>query len=332
MRKLFLKVALLVLPILFFLYFLPIFYYKNKGVNKEILSKFLDLYPLIKNKKCIVIAGDSRAERQLIPSIVEKNTGVKTINIAVSSGELISFMPYLNYFNPDSTTFIFSTSSWQINDGGISPGYFSLDAYIQLDLYERLSIYKFNLYDFIQMEDQLVRNSFKDIFRELTNTTKKYQYDQDVIHNKGFLAIHKYLKSTKAEFKWQKNRHQKEQHPWYQNLKSQGFRSKLFDYAISTLGSTNFRVILYQPPVLRSFYTSNKTTEIGLFESRFGAKLSKHSKQFKNITVLNFYDKPLMFLTDSCFYDPQHLNFNGAKKFTNYISQQLLYPTHLNSN
>ena len=325
MRKLFFKVALLVIPTLLFLYFLPILYYQNKGINKAILSKFSALYPLVKNKRCIVIAGDSRAERQLIPDLIEQKTGVKTVNIAVSSGDLISFLPYLHYFNPDSTTIVFSASSWQTNDGGITPGYFSLDTYIQLNFFQRLSIFKFNLKDYIEMEDQLLRNTFKDIFRDLSNNKKRYTYDPNVIHNKGFLAVNKYLPNQQILTKQSKNHtHKKNVHPWYQELDANGYRNQLFQKALATLGNSNFKVILYQPPVTKSFYISNKSNSIGAFESNYGFKLELVSKRYKNIHFINFYDHPLYFLNDSCFYDPQHLNYIGAKKFTDFITNQLL--------
>ena len=82
-----------------------------------------------RNSKLIVFAGDSRAERQLIPKLISKKIGVKCINLGVSSGELISFFPYLKLFNQDSTLFVFSVSSFQINDKLVNPSYLSFDTY-----------------------------------------------------------------------------------------------------------------------------------------------------------------------------------------------------------
>jgi hypothetical protein len=326
MRKLLVKLALLFLPIFIFLYFLPIFYYRNSGINKAILAKFSDLYPLIKNKKCIVIAGDSRAERQLIPSIIEKKTGIKTINLAVSSGELISFIPYLKYFNPDSTTFIFSVSSSQTNDGGVTPGYFSFEAYIQLNLFQRMSIFKYNLNYFLNMEDQLIRGTFKDFSRELTNNSKKYTYDKKIIRRNGFLGINKYLdKIQLSTCKSIKNKEKETNHPWYRDINANGYRNKLFQEALSTLGNSKFKIILYQPPVINSFYNSNKMNSIGKFESDFGTKIYHITKNYKNIRFFNFYDYPLDFLNDSCYYDAQHLNLKGAIQYSNFIANKIMH-------
>ena len=53
-------------------------------------------------KTNIIIAGDSRAERQLIPKVIKSETGINTINIAVSDGDLISTIYSIKKFYSNS--------------------------------------------------------------------------------------------------------------------------------------------------------------------------------------------------------------------------------------
>jgi hypothetical protein len=51
-------------------FFCEVYNKKNK-IEKEILGKVNALKNHLEGRKCIVIAGDSRAERHLIPKVIE---------------------------------------------------------------------------------------------------------------------------------------------------------------------------------------------------------------------------------------------------------------------
>ena len=38
----------------------------------------------------VIVAGDSRAERQVMPAIIERRTGWRTVNVATTAGDLIT--------------------------------------------------------------------------------------------------------------------------------------------------------------------------------------------------------------------------------------------------
>ena len=323
MLKFLSKILYFILPIYLCIYFVPKIYYSDKGIEKGVLAKFTDLYPLVKNKKCVVFAGDSRSERQIDPAVIERITGLKTINLAISSGELVSFLPYLKFFNPDSTLFVFSTSSWQTNDGAITPGYISLDSYVLLNFYQRLHLYKNNIVDLIKIEDRLIRSAFKDLFRGIFGNVKQFHYDSDIIKHLGFFGVNKpdLNKSFVKTESISKAKNVKSIHPWYRDLEKNGYRNLLFKDAIRQLGGSKFKIYMYQPPVDSSFYFSNWNTPIGKFENSFSKNISTACSKFKNITFLNFYDSRLSCLSDSLFYDPQHLNAKGARIFSSYIAK-----------
>ena len=54
----------------------------------------------------IVIGGDSRGERQLIPYSIESKTGYNSINISVTAGEIVSTAYALDVYSAHNNVYI----------------------------------------------------------------------------------------------------------------------------------------------------------------------------------------------------------------------------------
>lgn len=133
--------------------------------SMEIKIKMLNIDT---TKTNIIIAGDSRAERQLIPKIIKSKTGINTINIAVSGGDLVSTIYSIKkFFSNSDLIFVISASSWQINDGAIDQGYMSLKCFQKLTLKEKYQVYYKNLKEFSKLTKVLHIKAVKQL---ITNT------------------------------------------------------------------------------------------------------------------------------------------------------------------
>lgn len=281
---------------------------KNEGLDKELKFKIHKLLSITKNHKSIIIAGDSRAERQLIPKIISRKTGCKCINLGVSSGELVSFMPYLKLFNPDSTLFVFSLSSWQINDALTDYGYLSLDAYNQFNFFERCYLYRFNIRGLFKMEQQLIKN----ILRK--SKYKPTPEKEIMLNDFGYLKMDGIVNIKSLQIDYLKNRH-----IWYKSISSGGLRLRLFKTSIDKLCKNNFNCIIYQPPISPSWHKKIKNSKIDYFEKYFSNILKFNKIKSKRLQFLDFYNMPVQSLSDSMFCDAQHLNIKGALKFSNLM-------------
>ena len=320
MKKFILKSLSFILLIYISFFTFYKYYNINNKLEKEILGKVNALKPHIKNKKCIVIAGDSRGERHLIPKEIERITGIKTINIAIPGGGLISYLPYLDEFNKDSTFFIFSASSWQINDDIIGPENMTLEPYLQLSLYQKIYLYKYNIKNLIYMEDQLIRSTCKDFYRNITNNTKEYKTSDKLIKSLGFYGVNKKMNFTKMSTLL----NSKKNLVWYKNFKGDGFRFNLFKESIEKLKKSNFKMLIYQPDSSPLFKIKGKSNGMDFTEKQFSKKLKKLTENSENIKYIDFYNNPILSINDEYYYDPQHLNYNGAKMFTVFLTNEYL--------
>jgi hypothetical protein len=134
------------------------------------LDKILDEYPLDNfmeskisllqledNTLNIVVGGDSRGERQLIPDVIKSNTGHNTINVCVDAGEVVTLSYALDTYDNYNNVYILSASSWQINDGANAAGYVSQKCFQKLTPQEKLTIYQNKLFELFRMESTLIR-------------------------------------------------------------------------------------------------------------------------------------------------------------------------------
>ncbi len=60
------------------------------------------------------------------------------------------------------------------------------------------------------------------------------------------------------------------------------------------------------------------------FETNFSKQLFKIIDRRENIKFFDFFLNPINSLNDSSFYDPQHLNSSGAKKFSFILGEVLI--------
>jgi hypothetical protein len=257
----------------------------------------------------IIVAGDSRAQRQLIPKVIKSITGINSINIATSSGDLVSTVPSLSAYN-DKNIFIISASSWQINDGAIDHGYLSDKCFQQLTLHEKVSIYGNDVKEIIWCYFDLIKLILKK---------DKYHYNDKTIKEDGFYGVDDTLKIDPNHFTDFINAHS-----WYKKINTNGIREKIFSKSLEKLKERNSLIIIYQPPVSSYFKENIKNTAIDKFEKEYSKKLAKLCSKSDNIVFYDFYNKDISILDNTMFYDHQHLNRNGAKVFSKIVSEKVI--------
>ena len=258
----------------------------------------------------IIVAGDSRGERQLIPQVIKSITDINSINIAVSSGDLTSTVHALSAFS-DSNIFIISASSWQINDGSVDYGYLSMKSFQQLTILEQFDIYRYNIAKLTKMYIEILKSALDKI---IVNEDK-YYYDEKIIREYGFLGIEDTIKVDTAQIASLLL-----SHAWYKNLNSNGSRWRVFNESFKKLDDRKALVIIYQPPVSPIWKEKIKNTVIDQFEKEYSKRLDSLCDMSDNIVFYDFYAQNLRQIDNSMYYDVQHLNRNGAEIFSNILS------------
>jgi hypothetical protein len=313
MKKFLFKGFLFIIPLLISILIFD-YYMKDFIFNDELERK---ISVLIKNKDevNIIIAGDSRAERQVIPNIIEHETGLKTVNIATTACDLITlykaFKKY-EFLNNDKITLIVSTSIFQVNDGAIDTGYISYACIAEMSIIEKLIMFNLKLKELLLVYKNMISQAI---------ATKKENfslYDNDKI-NKGFspfggnikLPINIKLDTVRT------------QHEWYKNLNIAGTRWKIFKKALYGLSKKKCNIIIYQPPVSPVWKNYTRNSFIDKAEQNYSKNLSNEIANYKNIKFIDYYNNVNTELIDDMYYDIQHLNDRGAGIFTKILLTQL---------
>ncbi|HHH50536.1 MAG TPA: hypothetical protein ENK52_06125 [Saprospiraceae bacterium] len=314
-------------PLLFFiaLSLIPDLIPDDIPLDNRIESK-IALLKIDTSKTTVIIAGDSRGERQLIPKIISRHTGFDVINIAVSSGELISTIRSIKkHYSSPKLIFVISASSWQINDGAIDPGYLSLNCFQKLSKTERIQLFANNTFEYIRLTKILFAR-YKNKLLSNTYTIHSARYDEETIKRRGFY-------STKGQFTPKTSKLKEEvflrSHPWYKNMAYDGARWRVFQAAFEEMANCDFRFFIIQSPVSSYWKKITSNTDVEKMETDYTDRLYHLAEQYNNVELLDFYNNDIKALDDSLYFDYQHLNENGAIIFSKIVAEIIHHPSNL---
>jgi hypothetical protein len=259
-------------------------------------------------KSEIIIAGDSRADRQIDPSIIYVKTKLNTINISSTGWDIYALSKTLLCAQIENKILIISASFFQINDGSIDNGYFSLDAFIDLNLFEKISLYQKRFNELFFLQFSLFKNS----------TTSGGQ-----INNFG-----NYKRKVNVEFDAQQcelfeiSNSWFDNHPWYKKPKTTGIKKKLLLKALDNLQKLKHcKILIYNGPVSNEFIKNGEKKGILKLENEYNDFMSSVCKK-RGIAFHSFLgDTSLM--NSNLYQDPQHLCKNGVPLFSNKIAEML---------
>ena len=252
----------------------------------------------------VIVAGDSRAERELVPAIVEARSGRKTVNIASTAQDLVTLSNALaRHPLPANATLIVDISVFQVNDGAIDPPFLSTACLLNMTTRERVTVYVDRLgspwsslaFRFVEGEPAVIGPA--------------------MLRERGFLGIDKQLSLPLPKMLLN-------EHPWYRKMSLHGARWRIFQEALGRLAASGRRIYLFQPPISPAWRRYTSDTFVDTAERNLGAMLGPAAAQYPNVRFLDFYSADPG-LGDAQFYDIQHLNRGGAAAFTGLLMDRI---------
>jgi len=307
--------------IIFFIPFVLVLYsphFTNVIFDNELDMKFRTFMP-DPAVVDIVIAGDSRAERALIPIIFEERTNLETTNIAKGVCDLMTLYKAFKKYDltQSEQLFIISASIWQANDGAVDKGYISINELMEIPVWGQLLMLRGEYFATIE-------NRLKLFWEEITGKRKHYNFKQEDIRNrtKGFLGIDSVLKPE--TIKKVSLDPDSTQHYFYKKLNINGYRKRVMQKALRLLSSTKANFLIYQPPASPLWHSVTKDSFIDKAEREYSTFLEEEIAAYDNIQFIDFYKFQNPKLDDSKFYDLQHVNIAGAEIFTSIVIDSLL--------
>lgn len=269
----------------------------------------------------VILCGDSRAERQLIPDVVEKSTGLKAVNVATNALDLITMA---NGFRKHSilqrkeTVFVISTSIFQVNDGAVGEGYTTPACIFNLEWTDQIRLFKKHLPYLINMKFEYYCEYFK-------STAESGDERQEEIPEKGYLGIDSTVALTNGRLNMDFS---KIAHPWYKDFTFPGRKWEIFQKALRDLASSGHKVFVFNPPACPAWLEMTEDTLLDAAERQFSNLLEREIRKYENVYFLDFYNEYRECFTNDMFYDLQHLNRAGSAHFTEIISQNINLSLH----
>ncbi len=288
------------------------------SLDRELDMKIRTFLPKPDSVK-VIIAGDSRAERSLIPKLFENRLGLNTINIAKGVGNLISLYKTFqkNGLLVDSHIVIISASIWQINDGAVSYGYISHNELIEMPFWGQIKLLKLQYPRYLFERMRLIWNEMIGKY-----STREFKVDDSRIKSRGFLAIESILNPEElSDISLDPD---STKHPFYTDFNMYGYRNKVFKKALKLFNDSGSTIIVYKPPVSPAWRAYTENSFISQYQDDFSVFLKQSISKYENVHYLDLYTNQSAHLLNDHFYDIQHLNTDGASIFTNALIDSLI--------
>ncbi len=281
----------------------------NGGMENKIRVLTKDFSPEI------IIAGDSRAERQVIPEIINSRFNRKAINIATSSGDITTTYYALEKYNllDKPITIIISASIFQINDNALDNGYISKAEVTSMSVFEKYKLYKNNPSEVYSIYITCI----KSMIREYTS---KSLHKNSPVKDLGYFPV---VGNLELPIKYSIEP-MTTTHPWYKKIFIHGVRWRIYRETFKMMGASKCNIIIYQPPISDAFRSRVINSEIERNEKEYSRMMIAEAGKYNNIKVIDYFSNNPPVLSNVDYCDPQHLNKTGAEKFTIYLMQDCL--------
>lgn len=256
-------------------------------------TKFQYLRSLKNQKVDFIFIGSSRVENGIVPSIIEEKTGKTAVNFGFQAAKLVdiyTLLQLIQKYNIQYETILIQVDYiYNIVDGHSGIFQYEMTPFIRDNFITKEYSDTFAEHPFATYYLPFYRycdNDLKIGFREIfANLVHK---KTNVILNKGYIARYgnsTVLKGALPHFILDKN--------------------EMVDKIQTFVKQYNMRVLFYCAP----FCNENQNKD---FTAKLKAKIP------------GFYDFSKALKDDKMFMDCNHLNDNGAKRFTAILTEELL--------
>lgn len=282
-------------------------------LDSDMEKKVYSLIVSAKEKPAVIVAGDSRAERHVDPAVIENRLKTSAVNVAVSSGEMISVAKTFKRYDilKDKPILIVSATSFQYNNGAIDHDSLSMDSVVEMPWIQQILV----------VREKLPEMAYRKI-RMYLGLSKNKKLLKNYAE-KGFVGVEGKLSATVDQLVTIGIENGKTHHPWYKDLRPGGPKEIILTEAIDRLAESGCPIVLFNPPVSPVFREYIQGSWIDQFEKDYSAFLQRTAQQHPNIRFLDFYQNWTDQFPNEDFYDIQHLNRIGARKLTAILCDRI---------
>ena len=315
MTKFIIKITIFIIP---FILILNLPKYSNYIFKTEIKEKINTFYKDTE-EPIIIVGGDSRAERQVIPKIMEDRLGIKTINIGVSAGDVVILYNALKEYSliDSKNILIISASSWQTNNNTVDKWGIPHANLTHMSTIDQIKLFGKR---YINVLHERFRKILIELFKIDSQNTMFVGdgristvgfYGIEGITSKAIIdTIDIYGDTLKLD--------------WYIGADNNGVRKEIFEEVMGKIANLGMNTIIYQSPFAPSWRQRTKDIYIDSIEIDHSLLMKEISDKYDNVSFIDFYTEQDTVYKDNMFYNTAHFNVNGAKVFTNTLVDSLI--------
>jgi hypothetical protein len=261
----------------------------------------------------VIVAGDSRAQRQVIPALIRERLGVDAVNIAVAGGELVSVAKVVEQqrLAEKKPLLVLSATVFQINDGAIDHDTFSMDCLLAMPWIDQIALFREKLPEMAYRKIRMYKRCLAARFGLSSERTKHFAED-------GFMGIEGTFDASGMQAHPENIKH-----PWYANLKLEGCKWRVFQAALRKIAGSGVQVLLYNGPSSPAWRQLSHNTFMDAAEEQYSRMLEHEAAQYPNVHFMDFHGGWIDDFPDALFYDTAHLNRTGAAKLTMILCDEI---------
>lgn len=264
----------------------------------------------------VILCGDSRAERQLIPDVVKTSTGLNAVNVATNGLDLVTmangFRKY-SILERKNAILVISASIFQVNDGAVGEGYTTPACIFNLKWTDQIRLFKKHL-------PYLINKKIEYYFDYFKSTAASRDGRQKEIAEKGYVGIDRAMALSNGQLNMDMK---KVAHPWYKDFTFPGKKWEVFQKALRDIASSGHKIFVFNPPACPAWLEMSEDTPFDAAERQFSSLLRQEVQKYKNTFFLDFYSEYRESFTNDMFYDLQHLNRVGSAHFTEIVLKHI---------
>jgi hypothetical protein len=291
------------------------------GMRDEILDTPLErvictldrLYPSAR----LVVCGDSRAERQLIPRVMEEELGAPAVNMGSVAIDLVTMYNAIERYGlaDSSRVFLVSIGVYQVNDAVTNGWYLSPAAFFNHEPLEHLLLFRSRPIALVNRYRTCRALRRRMLYGGGLFRCRDRRYIPDrTCADKGYRAIKRVWNGDASELADCR---------WYWDGAIDGIRWRLYARYLRAFDSLHVPVVLLKSPAAPSVYTSPHTARFIAMERAFSEQLHAACEDLRYVRLLDLSLSPAAGMTDSMYYDGLHCNIDGARVYSKLVSQKL---------
>lgn len=293
----------------------------KKEPFRDSVERRIAALALTSPEKQVIIAGDSRAEIQIISPLLDSLTNTRSVNVAAGGCDLVTTYNALerNGLLTDGKVVILSVSLFQINENAFTPNIPSVASLLNMSPSESARLIAANtdraLAPLQRCARAITSKALADMARLLPSSIHGNAGLQEspsrVLHGKIDFDDPGVLDPLKINSEY------------YRNLEIRGINREIFIRTMRKIGKSKGRFVIFHGPMSPRWRAATMGSFVEKAEMEFSSLLEEEARRHPNITFLDLYQEMRDSIPEELFHDSAHLNAKGARIFTMMLSHKL---------